>query len=369
VPIRIEPHQEEHSSSVAEFNRRMMPAKVGFDVPENPHGCWLPKIPGREIYQEIFLALDDRFVRGAYTFKSQEFSFRGDIRWVGSCQMPISEGLLDKRFSLVGPRLVGDALRREPLSYGLGMGSEERPLVKLFATLGWELRTIPFYFKVVHPFAFLRNITYARKTRAGRLMLDLLAYSGAGWAGLTAFRVIKSQAVSRSFCVEQVSQFAGWATDLWEECHEQYAMIGRRDAPVLQVLYPEEEKKFIRLRVTSGKRSVGWVVVLDTQMSESPYFGNLRVGSIVDCLAAPADAEAVTGAAVRFLEGRRVDLIVTNQSHSAWGRAHRAAGFLEGPSNYLFMSSVALSEVLREVDPSASELHLTRGDGDGPIHL
>src|ERR1700751_1269930 len=120
MPIRIQPYEKDLTDSVADFNRRMVPANIGFDVPEQPYARWLPKVPGREIYQEIFLAMEDRLVRGAYTFKRQEFSFRGDMRWVGACQMPISEGLLDRRYCLVGPKLVSDALRREPLSYGLG---------------------------------------------------------------------------------------------------------------------------------------------------------------------------------------------------------------------------------------------------------
>jgi hypothetical protein len=369
MSIRIEPHQEELQPSVAEFNRRMVPANVGFEVPETPGGCWLPKLPGREIYQEIFLAVDDRFVRGAYTFKRQEFSFRGDIRWVGSCQMPISEGLLDKRFTLVGPRLVNDALRREPLSYGLGMGNPQRPLVRLFRTLGWQLKPVPFYFKVLRPFAFFRNLRYARNTPARRVAMDFLAWSGAGWAGATALRVLRSHKPSDTVDVQQVHEFSDWSTEIWEACHPQYSMVGRRDASVLRVLYPASQPKFIRLKMTAQDRLLGWAVLLDTKMAESPYFGNMRVGSIIDCLAAPADAEPAIAAATAFLENRGVDLIVANQSHSAWGRAHKRAGFLEGPTNYLFMSSVALTNLLREADPSGTEVHLTRGDGDGPIHL
>lgn len=369
MAIRIQPYQDEWSASVAEFNRRMIPAQVGFDVPETPHGCWLPKIPGREVYQEIFLALDDRFVRGAYTFKSQQFSFRGDLRWVGSCQRPISEGLLDKRYSLVGPRLVQDALRRQPLSYGLGIGSQDAVLVRLFRTLGWQLKIVPFYFKVLHPFTFFRNIAYARNTRARRLLMDFLAFSGAGWVGTRVAQRWRSRVRDRSVTIRQVDEFTDWASKLWHACHARYSMVGRRDASVLGTLYPRAERKFIRLQIRSADRILGWAVVLDTPMSGNKFFGNMRVGSIVDCLADPADADPVIRAAAEILEKRGVDLIVANQSHSAWGRAQRRAGFLAGPSNYLFMSSVALSALLQQVDPAGQDMHLNRGDGDGPIHL
>ena len=130
MAIRIHPYTEEFISAVAEFNRRMIPAGAPFSVPDTPVSSWLPNIGGRNIFQEIYLAVEDRCVRGAYTFKQQPFSFGGHILSVGACQMPISEGILDRRYSLVGPRLVHDALQKQPLSYGLGIGSREAAVAR-----------------------------------------------------------------------------------------------------------------------------------------------------------------------------------------------------------------------------------------------
>jgi len=69
------------------------------------------------------------------------------------------------------------------------------------------------------------------------------------------------------------------------------------------------------------------------------------------------------------LEKRGVDLILSNQSHASWGRALSRAGFVEGPSNYLFVTSEPLTELLNDIDPASKGIHLNRGDGDGPIHL
>jgi hypothetical protein len=70
--------------------------------------------------------------------------------------------------------------------------------------------------------------------------------------------------------------------------------------------------------------------------------------------------------AAQALENRRVDLMISNQGHPAWGAALRRAGFIEGPSNCLFAASRQLSDRIRVVDPGARELHLNRGDGDWP---
>jgi hypothetical protein len=142
-----------------------------------------------------------------------------------------------------------------------------------------------------------------------------------------------------------------------------------RDLATLDLLYPQQNPRFIRLRVKHDGQTVGWAVMLDTAMRDDKYFGNLRMGSIVDCLARPEEAFYVMAAARRELERRGVDLIVSNQAHAQWVRALEDAGFLHGPSNYFFAPSKQLSAKLAGGKCGPDELFLNRGDGDGPIHL
>ena len=99
------------------------------------------------------------------------------------------------------------------------------------------------------------------------------------------------------------------------------------------------------------------------------YFGDLRVGSIVDCFGAPGHAALVVAKVLAYLRARGVDLIVSNQSHRAWGDGLRAAGCLQGPSNFLFAASPQLAARLDPFDANQNRLHFNRGDGDGPIHF
>jgi len=92
----------------------------------------------------------------------------------------------------------------------------------------------------------------------------------------------------------------------------------------------------------------------------------MRVGTIVDAFAAPEDAAAVVRASCDALAERQVDLIISNQSHRAWRRALSRAGFLRGPSSWLFAPSPALAELVFAVDPAGHAIHLNRGDGDWP---
>jgi hypothetical protein len=64
-----------------------------------------------------------------------------------------------------------------------------------------------------------------------------------------------------------------------------------------------------------------------------------------------------------------VDLIVSNQAHREWRAALECAGFLQGPSNYIFAASKELARRLDPWEQGFSKLHITRGDGDGPINL
>jgi predicted MPP superfamily phosphohydrolase len=66
---------------------------------------------------------------------------------------------------------------------------------------------------------------------------------------------------------------------------------------------------------------------------------------------------------------QEVDLVLVNHSHAAWVRAFSSAGFLAGPSNYLLAISKRLTELVRAEPQGEERMHVTRGDGDGRIHL
>lgn len=369
--MTIQPYTEEFVPSVAEFNRRVTMAEAPFQLPETPVPAWLPKFCGRNLYQELFLAVERDQVRGGYKLKHQDFSFRGRVLSIGYYQNPISEGIVDNRYILVGVKLLHDALRRQPLLYDLGIGSPDAAVARMHQAMGWRLRVVPFFFKVRNGLQFLRNIQYLRTTRLRRLLLDAAAYSGLGWIAAKIAGTVMSarNRELKSVSSEEVSAFSTWADEIWEACWTEYSMAAVRDADVLNILYPLRDPRFIRLRIRDGAQTIGWAVLLNSRMSNDKYFGNMRVGSIVDCLAAPECAPAVIFAAARELERRGADLLISNQSHPAWRGALRRAGFLSASSNFIFAASEKLTELLDEIDPSWSGIHLTRGDGDGPIHL
>ena len=104
-------------------------------------------------------------------------------------------------------------------------------------------------------------------------------------------------------------------------------------------------------------------------MDNHKQFGNMRVGSIVDCLASPEKCSNIINSATLFLRKCKVDIIVSNHSHKSWNRAFNNNGYLEGPSNYLFAASKELAKEIKPFQSNKNEVFFMRGDGDGPINL
>jgi hypothetical protein len=342
-------------------------------------------------------------------------------------RLPLSEGIVNRAYAMLGLRMVRDALSREPRLYALGMGGWDKPLPAMLKRLAWNTCDVPFYFKVVHAGRFLRHIQALRTSPLRRVALDAAAYTGASWLAMKTLSLVTPLARRLPVCaVDLAPGFVPWADEVWERSRPAYALMAQRDAATLERLYPLSDPRFLRVRAAGG-----WAVLLDTQMEGHKQFGDMRVGTIVDCLAPPASAGAVIRAAAGLLEQRGVDLIVSNQLHGAWRRALVESGFRMGPSNHLLALSPALAEAagaegslrpqwwggppgprgtppsrgrlddsdilhgagrptgasaadqgVRPTNPGAvglgepsgtgqlqQQFHFNRGDGDGPIHL
>ena len=360
----------EWSARVREFNQRLLaggldPSLQFFEEPRAEFST-MPEAP---VYQEFFLAVEEGVVRGAYSLTQESWRVAGQSYAVANYRLPLSEGLVNAAYRGVSLVLARDALKRQPLLYCLGMGGYDRPLPRTLRAMKWPMFSTPFFFHALRPSRVLRNLTSLRSSPWRRLAFDAAAWSGAGWAALKLTQSWQGHGQPWRPAGRVAPEFGEEEERLWEEVNKTYQALAVRDARVLNLRYPREDACFIRLRVERAGRLLGWAVLLATGMREHKHFGDLRVGTIVDCLAMPEDAQAVAGAAAAELRRRDVDLIVSNQTHAAWCAAFRRAGFLEGPSNRIFAASVKLGQLLGPLAENQGRLHITRGDGVGPIHL
>lgn len=372
MSLTIVPYKEERTFAVKCFNERLEAGGVKFRFPESHRPGWLPREEGSPLWQDFYLVLDDPGeVRGAYMLKHQDFLVNGETTSVGNYQLPLSEGTVDDRYSKVGVLMLADALKRQPLLYALGMGGRDRPLPRMLEAMGFRLMVVPFYFRVCHPQRFLMNLSLLRERPAWRLLSTAAAATGVGHLGIVSLQASRRKKRGRLGRLEldEVERFDGTVDAIWESGAEHYSFAAKRTRPVLKRLYPAGDSRFHRLMIKADGATVGWAVALDTQMRDHKQFGDMRVGSIADAMAAPEHADAIVTAATDYLEERGVDIVVSNQSHPWWGTALANCGFLSGPSNFVLAVSPALAARIEKTDESFDKLLINRGDGDGPIHL
>lgn len=370
MTIEFVPYSPARHAAVVRFNARLAAGGSEWQFPphERPQDA-----DGLPTWTESFVAADGDEVYAGYIFKHQRFLLEGEPFDVCHLQLPLSLGQVDGEFAQVSAALIFDVIRRSSYVFSLGLGAEDTQFAKLLTAAGWRHLTVPFHFSVKVPNRFAREIRLppdrARLQRVLRLLGQLRL------AGL-AFRV-RRLAASRGRPpratyghVHEVPRFESFADELFEAHAASYALVADRRAATLQLLYPEEEQeRYLRVVVESGGAIVGWAVVLDTRMRGDKYFGDLRVGTLADCFAAPENAGAMVAAVDDFLSRRGVDVVVSNQLHPAWCDALEAAGYESGPSNFYFYFSEGLAERAAEVPDWQRGTHLNRGDGEGPGHL
>jgi hypothetical protein len=373
MAIVIQPYRPEHEAAVAEFNRRLRLSGEGenrvFYRSAQPR--WLARTAESNIYNEFFVAVGDGIVRGGYALKTQEFFFPdGQIRSIGYYHHPLSEGIVNKAHAIVGTLLLSDAMQRAPLLYCLGMDGYDHPLPQMLVRLGWAHCLVPFFFRIVNPSRFLRNMQTLRSTPLRKFLLDLAAYSGVGWAGSKLFQGYRALVAPRPLAAEccEVASFdtvdvAESLQFLWEQARQTCSFTAVRNAEALRTLYPAEQTHLTRLVVKRNGSAIGWAVVGERR--KDAKYGNMRVGSVVDCFALPGELFSVVRCATQTLEQQGFDLILSNQSHQAWGEAFKAAGYLPGPSNFIFAASKKLTELLAPFEEARPRMHLPRADGDG----
>jgi len=369
MAIIIQPYRPEHESAVADFNQRLRQGNADenmvFYRQAEPH--WLPRSAESRIYNEYFVAIDGSTVHGGYALKTQDFLFPdGQVRAIGYYHHPLSEGIVNKAHAIVGTLLLRDAMQRSPLLFCLGMGGYDNPLPQMLIRLQWTHCLVPFFFRVLNPSRFLKEMQTLRSSPSRRLLLDLAAHSGAGWAVSKLFSALHRQRSSAADSFE-VANFGDEpdesVQDLWERARRICSFTAVRDGKALEVLYPRQETHLTRLIIKRNGGAIGWAIVGERR--KDAKYGNLRVGSVVDCLALPGEMLAVVNRATETLASQGFDLILSNQSHEAWAAAFEAAGYHSGPSNFIFAASRKLGELLVPFEKVRSRMHMTRADGDG----
>src|SRR5262245_50726675 len=182
--------------------------------------------------------------------------------------MPISEGIIDRRYSLAIIQLVKAVSRYEPFLMSTGAGPVDKDSFRLLTHLDWRNRAVPFFFYPVKVTKVLLAMSYFKKHAKLRYGALLGAYSGlgAGLSGLLALsRRIAPCLSGYEYSMEKA--FGDWADRIFEDCLPDYGVAIRSDATTLNILHPPDKPSLTRLRVRrkgakrGQGRDAGWMLV------------------------------------------------------------------------------------------------------------
>ncbi len=370
--VPFPPDSPPHSAAARRFNERLTKGGYGeFCFAEKHSSQVLPKAPDRATWIEYFLAVDEGpEVRGGYILRYQPWFARGRALDLVSLKLPVSEGVIDRTYAMLGVTLLQDAAQRAPSLYALGMGGVRNKLPRILQRLGWHVVEVPFFFRVCRAPRVLRQTKPMRNTALRARLCDAAALTGAGSLAFAMLQRWRQRPASLTdVAVTLEPDFGDWCDPIWRACHASYDWAGQRDVRTLPLLYANDDARYIRMHVRRAGMSIGWVLGLCTDVRGHKQFGDLRLASLVDGMAKPGDAAVVVHAATRHLESLQPDLIVSNQLHAHWQKAVMRAGFLSGPSNFALALSPHAYESLRSRGGSLDGMLINRGDGDGPGNL
>lgn len=360
-------------AAIARFNSRL---RAGGRDDEMPLDSALPgeaqyRPEGFPVYRRTIIAEDGQEVRAAMMLCYHNLYIHGERRDFCWTKLPLSEGIVNSKYALAIIQLIKRAMDYQPFLMGVGAGTPTSEGYRLFANLRWRHQSIPFFFYPVKVTRVLRGLSYLKDSVKLRYAAFLGAYSGAGAgvSGLLALRRTLFTPLS-GYEASAVERFEEWADHIFTHSLLEYPVAIRSDSTTLNVVYPPNDDRYIRIRVRrkSTRHDLGWIVVASKQMSDNHYFGNLKVGTLVDGFGRSEDVPKLVAAGLNHLVGMGVDIIVSNFSHTAWADACRRSGMFSGPSNFQLFVSPKGGLLLEEPCP-LHQIHIARGHSDGMDNL
>lgn len=368
--MKLLPYREELQRALDAFNGRLRAG--GSDLSFQPSSRMVRGERGELLVsQEGFLAVDGTEVRGAYSLIRQEFDIVGAREPVGFLQIPLSEGIVNPKYRIVGALLIRHFLEQAPLGFALGMGGMLNPLPKMLQASGFRLTPVPFFFRVCRPVPFLKNLVPLKENRKVGPLLGLPGVPELATPAIHAWQAWRGRGGPSLAGVEidEHGEFPPELDVIQEAVRGEHSWIAVRSQRHMNAFFSTADKRFHRLLVRRNGMVIGWALTGDSQMTDHNYFGAMRLGSVIDCLARPGCEADVAQAATSTLRERGVDLIVSNQLARRWRHAFALCGYLTHRSNFALATSPQLTKRIEAVDAGFVRVHINRGDGDGPYNL
>lgn len=273
----------------------------------------------------------------------------------------------------VAPLLVKKL--NEAVGIGLTLHVEDAAL-RVFKGVGWHhLGVIPQYLRVLDARAFVS--TFARRgdrfltgrraqvwSLLSRASGPIAAFVGVGFAGYAAAGALKRRR-SAGLSVAEEHAFDPSYTDLAERVKGKLGVWVFRDERYLAARYGRRMGAYRLLACRQQGRLFGHVIVKIRQFADDERMGDIRMGTIVDCVFdpdEPAVLDTLLRSAVAWCRREKVEVVFCAASLDVLGRRLRRHGFvgMPGTLNAAFHDRTGhLAD-----NPPLESWHLMRGDSD-----
>jgi len=285
----------------------------------------------------------------------------------------------EHRNGLVGPLLIKEVKRRLDCALSLHV---ELPVLRILTGLKWVHRGIlPQYLRVLNARAVSHNIqlsgvkalgagkgdgTTAVRGRIVESCVRVLGGWGlatcqALWVGLTIVARHRSSRVE----VREEQGFDDGYEKLWQAVSGHFGACLARDRQYLQRRFGRHPDRYRVIGCRQENLLLGYCIVKTKQFSNDSRMGDMKVGTIVDCLfdpAAPVALQALLDFVVKKLAQEGVHAVLCTASHAAVRRLLRGNGFFAIPGNLNFAYYNRTNVTLQDIP--LESWHLMRGDSD-----
>ena len=143
--IEIVPFEEQHVRAAKAFNARMRAgnAPTDFLLPEAAPALLNGAAP--PVHATHFLAMEDDEARGGFIELVHPGWVNGAEQTVANYQSPLSEGICNKKYGLVGMQMIRHIQQQRQYVFIVGMGDAGNPLPRLLRASAWEVFPVPFF--------------------------------------------------------------------------------------------------------------------------------------------------------------------------------------------------------------------------------
>jgi hypothetical protein len=285
--------------------------------------------------------------------------------------------LPEHRSGLVGPLLIKEVNRALDCAMSLHV---EPPVLRILTGLKWVHKgVLPQYLRVMNARGVLGNIqpstvdavsaegrsSFLRpylKSRCVRLIGSAgLALGQRLWLGMNC--LARPKPIQADIQWEET--FDDSYTHLWQSVAEQLGAALVRDRAALETRYGEKIGGYRLLTCRRDEKLHGYCIVKFKQFVNDRRMGDMKLGTIVDCLYDPRESSVLHGLiahVVQWARQEKVDALLCTASLKSLGQELLRNGFLKIRGNLHFAYHSRFPLELEKI--SLDDWHLMRGDSD-----